>query len=82
MGAGSFLGVESGRGVSLTPRPLLVPRSKNIRAIPLLSLRAFVTCKKGETYLFRTCPASIISPYVPLTLYNRLMQMLLLPGQA
>jgi hypothetical protein len=29
MGTGSFLGVESGRGVTLTPHPLLVPRSKN-----------------------------------------------------
>jgi len=25
MGTGSFLGVKSGRGVTLTPRPLLVP---------------------------------------------------------
>jgi hypothetical protein len=29
MGTGSFPGVESGRGVTLTPYPLLVPRSKN-----------------------------------------------------
>jgi hypothetical protein len=29
MGTGSFLGVESGRGVTLTPHPFLVPRSKN-----------------------------------------------------
>jgi hypothetical protein len=28
MGTGSFPGVESGRGVMLTPHPLLVPRSK------------------------------------------------------
>jgi len=28
MGTGSFPGVESGRGVTLTPHPLLVPRSK------------------------------------------------------
>jgi hypothetical protein len=27
-GTGSFLVVESGRGVTLTPHPLLVPRSK------------------------------------------------------
>jgi hypothetical protein len=34
------------------PSPLLVPRSKKQSiAIPLLSLRAFVACKKGETYL-------------------------------
>jgi hypothetical protein len=30
IGSGSFSGVESGRGVTLTPYPLLVPRSKNI----------------------------------------------------
>jgi hypothetical protein len=51
MGTGSFPGVESGRGVMLTPDPLLVPRSKKqSRAIPLLSLRTFVAYKKGETY--------------------------------
>jgi hypothetical protein len=51
MGTGSFLGLESGRGVTLIPHPLLVPRSKKqSRAIPLLSLRAFVSYKKGETY--------------------------------
>jgi hypothetical protein len=36
--------------MTLTPHPLLVPRSKN-RAIPLLSLRAFMAYEKGETYL-------------------------------
>jgi hypothetical protein len=50
IGTGSFPGVESGRGVMLIPHPLLVPRSKNSRAVPLLSLRAFVAYKKGETY--------------------------------
>jgi hypothetical protein len=29
MDTGSFQGVESGRGVTLTPQPLPVPRSKN-----------------------------------------------------
>jgi hypothetical protein len=29
MGTESFPGVESGRGVTLTPHPLLMPRSKN-----------------------------------------------------
>jgi hypothetical protein len=56
MGTGSFLGVESGRGVTLTLHPLLEPRSKKqSRAIPLLSLRVFVAYEKayekGETYL-------------------------------
>jgi hypothetical protein len=52
MGTGSFPVVESGRGVTLTPHPLLVLRSKNrVELLPLLSLRAFVAYKKGETYL-------------------------------
>ena len=29
IGTGSFPGVKSGRGVTLTPHPLLVPRSEN-----------------------------------------------------
>jgi len=51
MGTRSFPGVESGWGMMLTPHPLLVLRSKKqSRAIPLLSLRAFMTYKKkGET---------------------------------
>ena len=40
MGTGSFPGVKSGRGVTLTPHPLLVPWSRKGRAIPLLLLRA------------------------------------------
>jgi hypothetical protein len=52
MGIGSFLWVESGLGATLTPQLLLVPRfKKQSRTIPLLSLRAFVACKKGGTYL-------------------------------
>jgi hypothetical protein len=39
MGTESFPGVESGRNVTLTPHPLLVPRSKNRVE---LYLRAFV----------------------------------------
>jgi len=39
MGKGAFLGVKSGRGVTLTPHPLLVPSWKG-RAIPLLPLWA------------------------------------------
>jgi hypothetical protein len=52
VGTECFPGVESGRGVTLTPHPLLVPRTKNKvpLAIPLLSLRAFVACEKGKTY--------------------------------
>ena len=40
MGKGSFPGVKSGRGVTLTPYPLLVQWSWKSRAIPLLPLQA------------------------------------------
>jgi hypothetical protein len=40
MGTGSFPGLKNGRGVTLTPHPLLVPRSWKVRAIPLLPLWA------------------------------------------
>jgi len=40
MGTGSFPGIKSGRGVRLTPHPLLVPRSRKSRAIRLLPLWA------------------------------------------
>jgi hypothetical protein len=36
MGTGSFPGVKSGRGVTLTSHPFLVPWSRKGRAIPLL----------------------------------------------
>jgi len=40
MNTGSFLGVKSGRGVTLTSHPLLVPWSRKSRAITLLPLWA------------------------------------------
>jgi len=40
MGTGSFPAVKSGRDVTLTPHPLLVPWSRKSRAIPLLPLWA------------------------------------------
>ena len=40
MGTGSFPGVESGRGVTLSSHPLLVPWSRKSRSIPLLPLWA------------------------------------------
>jgi hypothetical protein len=52
MDTGPFPEVESGRSVTLTPHPLLVPRSKNrVELKPLLSLRTFLAYEKGETYL-------------------------------
>ena len=38
MGTGFFPAVKCGRGVLLTIHPLLVPRSRKSRAIPLLTL--------------------------------------------
>ena len=40
MGTGSFPGVKCGRGLLLTTYPLLVPRSRKSRAIPLPTLWA------------------------------------------
>jgi len=40
MNTGSFPGVKSGWGVTLTPHPVLVPWSWKGRAIPLLPLWA------------------------------------------
>jgi DNA-binding transcriptional LysR family regulator len=40
MGTGSFPGVKTGRGVTLTPHSLLEPWSRKSRAIPLLPLWA------------------------------------------
>jgi hypothetical protein len=42
MGTGSSPGERCGRGVTVTPHPLLVPGSKIERAIPLFSLKAFM----------------------------------------
>ena len=51
VGNGSFPGVKSGRGVKLTPHPLLVPRLKkqsNYTSAPLLGFRGLFrgTCKR------------------------------------
>jgi len=49
MGTGSFPGVRCGWGVTLTPHPLLVPKSEI--AITLLSLRAFMAYERvNPTY--------------------------------
>ena len=53
MGTGSFLGVRCSRGVTLTPQhPPSAEVKKFSRAIPLLSLRAFVAYERVKpTYL-------------------------------
>jgi len=58
MVTGSFPGVKSGRGVTLTPHPLLVPWSRKGRAIPLHPLWALrpveslSACTRGALYPF------------------------------
>jgi hypothetical protein len=58
MGTGSFPGVKSAQGVTLTPHPLLVPWSWKSRAIPLLPPMGRTACTepqclyKGDLYHF------------------------------
>ena len=40
MGTASFPGIKSGRGVTLTPHPIIVPWSRKSRAVSLLPLWA------------------------------------------
>jgi len=53
MGTGSFSGVKNGRGVTLTPHPLLVPCSRKGRAIPLLPLWAVPTACTEPQCLYK-----------------------------
>ena len=60
---GSFPGVKSGRGVTPTPQPLLVPWSRKSRAIPLLPLwgvrpvESLSACTRVHfTFSGRVCP--------------------------
>ena len=65
MGTGSFPGVKSSLGVTLTPHPLLVPWSRKGRAIRLLLLWAITACTepqclyKGALYLYFTFAINI-----------------------
>jgi len=53
MSTGSFPGVKSGRGVTLTPHPLLLPWSRKSRAILLLPVwavwpvQSLSDCRRG-----------------------------------
>ena len=67
MGTGSFSEVKRGRGVTLIPHHLLVPRSRKSRAIPLLPLWAVrpvqsLSACTEELYLY--------SPYGTYGLYR------------
>ena len=59
MGTGSFQGVMSGRGVTLTPHPFLLPWSRKSRAEPLLPYGPTV-CTEPQ------CLYSIAIPLLPL----------------
>ena len=60
MGTGSFPGVSCGRGVTLTPHPLLVPRSKIEQSYTSTFRKDLRGLWKGETYL----PCSAMVPMV------------------
>ena len=66
MGTGSFPGLKSGRGVTLTPHPLLVTWSRKRRAIPLLPLWAVRTVQSLSAC---TVELYLYSPYGPYGLY-------------
>ena len=72
MGTGSFPGVKSGRGVTLTPPPLLVPWSWKCGAVPLLPLwavrpvQSLSACTRGALYLtFVYLNGHYILPRIP-----------------
>ena len=72
MGTGSLPGVKSGRGVTLTPHLLLVPRSRKISAIPLVPLcavrpvQSLSACTRVNLYLY----LYLYSTYGPYGLYR------------
>ena len=67
MGTRSFPGVKSGRGVTLTPHPLLMPWSRNSRAIPLLAIWAV---RPVQSLSNCTVQLYLYSPYGPYGLYR------------
>ena len=71
-GTGSFPGVKSGRGVKLTPHPVLVPWSRKSRGIPLLPLWAVrpVQSLSACTRVHFTLPFYLTSPNVHHNLFS------------
>jgi hypothetical protein len=67
MGTGYFPVIKSGRGLTLTRHPLLVPWSRKRRAIPLLPL-----CAVWPVQSLSACTLQLYlySPYVPYGLYR------------
>jgi len=73
MGTGTFPGVKSGRGVTLTPDPLLVPWSRKDRVIPLLPLWAVRPVQYSYT---STSPIGRTACTEPQYLYSRAIPLL------
>jgi len=67
MGTGSFPGVKSGRGVTPTTHPLLLPWSRKSRAIPLLPLWAV---RPVQNHSASTIQLHLYSPYGPFSQYR------------
>jgi hypothetical protein len=67
MGTGYFPGVNSGRGLTPIPHPLLVPWSRKSRAIPLLRLWAV---RPVQSLSGCTVELYIYCPYGPYGLYR------------
>jgi len=67
MGTESFPEVNTDRGVTLTPYPLLVPWSRKSRAIPLLPLWAIQPVQSLSACTVELYP---YSPYGPYGLYR------------
>jgi hypothetical protein len=60
MSTGSFPGVNCGRGVLLTPQPLLVPRSGKSRAIPPPTLRENIGPVTGLLHFTKKVKSRIV----------------------
>jgi hypothetical protein len=60
LGTGSFPGVESDWGVTLTPHPLLVPRSKNRVDYTSTLPKGLRGLQEGEIYLCKALGCSIM----------------------
>ena len=67
MGTGSLPEVKSGRGVTLTPHPVLMPWSRKSTAIPLLPLRDVWSVQSLSTC---TVQLYLYSRYGPYGLYR------------
>ena len=67
IGSMFFPEVKSGRGVTLTPHPLLVPWSRKSRAIPVLLLWAV---RPVQSLIACTIELYLYAPYGPYGLYR------------